>query len=105
MNLKKYLFPSLLICTMLALILRVSAKPASAKPFSTSSSYDEIDSYIEQQRQRLNLPGVSLAIVGGEQIAHLRGFGQAHPGGKLWLISMTAPAQQSAKHGPYPQFS
>lgn len=42
---------------------------------------DRIDTYIEQQRHRLHIPGVSLAIVAGDQVMHLRGFGQAHPGG------------------------
>ena len=32
--------------------------------------------------RRLNIPGVSLAIVEGDQIVHLRGFGQARPGGE-----------------------
>jgi CubicO group peptidase (beta-lactamase class C family) len=73
----------LLISTALALVLRGFAKSASAKPISTSSSYDEIDAYIDQQMQRLNLPGVSLAIVEGDQIVHLRGFGRARPGGEV----------------------
>ena len=82
MNMKKLLFPSLLVGTVLALTLRPLGKPASAKPASSSASYDEIDAYIEQQMRRLNIPGVSLAIVEGDQIVHLRGFGQARPGGE-----------------------
>ena len=31
---------------------------------------------------RLNIPGVSLAIIEGDKIVHLRGFGQARPGGE-----------------------
>jgi CubicO group peptidase (beta-lactamase class C family) len=80
MNIKKFLFPSLLVGTLLALILRVAAKPASAKPASNSTSYDAIDAYVEQQMRHLNIPGVSLAIVEGDQVVHLRGFGQARPG-------------------------
>ncbi|MDY6878549.1 MAG: serine hydrolase domain-containing protein [Chloroflexota bacterium] len=78
----KSLFPVLLVGTVLALTLRPLGKPASAKPASSSASYDEIDAYIEQQMRRLNIPGVSLAIVEGDQIVHLRGFGQARPGGE-----------------------
>ena len=81
MNIKKFLFPSLLVGTVLALILRVFAKPASAKPVTNSASFDAIDAYVEQQMHRLNIPGVSLAIVEGDKIVHLRGFGQARPGG------------------------
>lgn len=80
MNIKKYLFPSLLICTALALILQGFPKTASAKSVSISESYDEIDAYIEQQMRRLNIPGMSLAIVEGDQIVHLRGLGRVRPG-------------------------
>jgi CubicO group peptidase (beta-lactamase class C family) len=40
-----------------------------------------IDTYVEQHRRCLSIPGVSLAIVEGGQIVHLRGFGRARPGG------------------------
>ena len=86
MSNKKFLFPSLLVCTVLALIYRLFtrafAKPASAKPATKGASYDAIDAYVEGQMHRLNIPGVSLAIVEGDQIVHLRGFGQARPGGE-----------------------
>jgi CubicO group peptidase (beta-lactamase class C family) len=47
-----------------------------------SASYEEIDAYIERQMDRLNIPGAALAIVAGDKIVHLRGFGQARPGGE-----------------------
>jgi CubicO group peptidase (beta-lactamase class C family) len=47
-----------------------------------SASCDAIDAYVEQQMHRLNIPGVSLAIVEGDKITHLRGFGRARPGGE-----------------------
>ena len=82
MNVKRLLMSSLVVCTLLALVLRVFARPASAKPALTSGSYEEIDAYIEQQMHRLNLPGISLAIVEGDRIVHLRGFGRARPTGE-----------------------
>ena len=82
MNVKRLLMSSLVVCTLLALVLRVFTRPASAKPTLTSGSYEEIDAYIEQQMHRLNLPGISLAIVEGDQIVHMRGFGRARPGGE-----------------------
>jgi len=45
-------------------------------------SYDVIDTYIERERRCLKMPGVSLAIVEGDQIVHLSGFGRARPGGE-----------------------
>jgi CubicO group peptidase (beta-lactamase class C family) len=82
LNIKKLLFPSLLIGAVLTLILRVFAKRTSAKPLADSASYGAIDAYIEGQMRRLNMPGVSLAIIEGDQIVHLRGFGRARPGGE-----------------------
>ncbi len=46
-------------------------------------SYEAIDAYVEEQMRRLNVPGVSLAIVEGDKIVHLRGFGRARPGGDV----------------------
>jgi CubicO group peptidase (beta-lactamase class C family) len=82
MKIKKFILPSLLVCTALALIPRLFAQPASAEPASGSASYDAIDAYVERQMRRLNIPGVSLAIVEGDKIVHLRGFGQARPDGE-----------------------
>ena len=91
MHVKKLLFPALLVGALLALIYRLfnrpfakpaDAKPDSAKPVSNSVSYDAIDAYIQEKMHRLNIPGVSLAIVEGDQILHVRGFGQARPGGE-----------------------
>ena len=82
MNTKKYLFPLLLVCSALTLTLRRVAKPALAKPVSKNTSDDAINTYIQEQMHRLNIPGVSLAIVTSEKIVHFRGFGRANPGGE-----------------------
>ena len=58
---------------------------------ASHNSFDSIDAYVERQMRRLNLPGVSLAIVEGDKIVHMRGFGRARPGGE-------APAPQT----PFP---
>jgi CubicO group peptidase (beta-lactamase class C family) len=50
---------------------------------SQAASYDAIDTYIEQQLDRLNVPGAAVAIVEGDQIVHQHGFGRARPGGPL----------------------
>ena len=90
----------LLICGILTSLLSVAMTtlarqrkrvPAVAAPSlldqtlpdkaSDAAPYDEIDGYIEQQLERLNVPGAALAIVEGDQIVHQRGFGQTRPGG------------------------
>ena len=83
MNIKRFLFPSLLVGAVLALIRWLFAKPASANPVTNSGSYNAIEAYVEEQMHRLNIPGASLAIVEGDKIAHLRGFGRARPGGEV----------------------
>jgi hypothetical protein len=58
------------------------ARAVSAKPVSDSGSYDAIDTCVERQMCRLKMAGASLAIVEGDKIVHLRGFGRARPGGE-----------------------
>lgn len=82
MNLKNFLFPLLLVCTVITLALRLFIRPAAAKPVAQGSPYDALDAYLQQQLDRLNLPGAALAIVEGDQIVHVRGFGQARPDGE-----------------------
>jgi CubicO group peptidase (beta-lactamase class C family) len=60
----------------------VAPLDGSARPVCDNASYEEIDAYIEQHMRRLNIPGVALAIVEGDRIVHLRGFGQARPNGE-----------------------
>ena len=47
---------------------------------SRDATYREIDAYLERQMARLCIPGAALAIVEGDTIGHLRGFGQARAG-------------------------
>jgi len=50
--------------------------------FSRDYSYEEIDVYIEKQLDALNIPGASLAIIEGDKIVHLKGFGVSAPDGE-----------------------
>lgn len=59
-----------------------SCKLYDERHSSGSTVYEEIARYIERQMHRLNIPGATLAIVEGDKIVHLRGFGQARPGGE-----------------------
>ncbi|MBN1120778.1 MAG: beta-lactamase family protein [Anaerolineae bacterium] len=81
-NIKKLIFPSLAVCAVLTLALRLVPRTASAQGEPESGSYDEFDAYLEQELRRLNVPGASLVIVEGDEIVHMRGFGQARPGGE-----------------------
>ncbi|MFX1411087.1 MAG: serine hydrolase domain-containing protein [Promethearchaeota archaeon] len=83
MNTKKLLLGSLAVGGALALSGKFITKTRSARLVRRSASYDAVDAYVEEQMRRLNIPGISLAIVEGDQIVHLRGFGHAHPGGEV----------------------
>jgi CubicO group peptidase (beta-lactamase class C family) len=86
MKVKTILLPLLLIGVVLAVIYRLFARaftePAAGKQAPRNTSYDAIDSYIEGQMRRLHIPGASLAIIEGDRITHLRGYGKARPGGE-----------------------
>jgi CubicO group peptidase (beta-lactamase class C family) len=83
MSKKKFFFLSLFICFMQTLTLMLFIKNGvSAKPVPLTISFEELDAYIEKQMNRLNIPGLALAIVEDNKIVHLRGFGQARPGGE-----------------------
>jgi CubicO group peptidase (beta-lactamase class C family) len=81
-NNRKLLFGSLAIGVGLAATRLLFAKSAPAKSTARNASHDAIDAYIKQQMRRLRIPGASLAIVEGDRIVHLRGFGRARPGGE-----------------------
>ncbi len=82
MNKKKLLIGSCAIGAGLAMTRALFAKTALEKTTSKGDPYDAVDTYIEEQMQRLHIPGASLAIVEGNRIVHSRGFGCARPGGE-----------------------
>jgi CubicO group peptidase (beta-lactamase class C family) len=82
MDIKKILFPALLVGGVLGVTRLLSAKTAQGKPATHSTAYDAVDAYVEEQMHRLHIPGASLAIVECDKIVHLRGFGRTGPGGE-----------------------
>ena len=73
--------PIILITTLVVLIFRWATKAASLRSVSRDNPYEALDAYFERQLQRLHIPGAALAVVEGDQIVHMRGFGRARPGG------------------------
>jgi proline iminopeptidase len=61
--------------------LLTSQTPA-AGPGVPSVAHQAIDAMIEGEMRRLRIPGAALAIVEGEEMVHVRGFGRARPGGE-----------------------
>jgi CubicO group peptidase (beta-lactamase class C family) len=61
----------------------LASTPAFAVPSQvTDPDFAAIDAYVETQMQGLRIPGLALAIVHGDQIVHLKGFGAADPSGR-----------------------
>jgi CubicO group peptidase (beta-lactamase class C family) len=82
MKVKRLIFGSLAVGAGLALTRKLLATAGSVQAVRHRSSYDAIDAYIEREMRRLNIPGVSLAIVERDRIVHTRGFRRARPGGE-----------------------
>jgi CubicO group peptidase (beta-lactamase class C family) len=82
MKIKRFLIGSLIACSLLTAAHKVFSKTAPRKPPSSNPTYEDLDAYLQQQIKRLRIPGISLAVVEGDQITHLRGFGEARPGGE-----------------------
>jgi CubicO group peptidase (beta-lactamase class C family) len=90
MNVGKLVLKSMAAGGVLALALfaeRPGRRNAAQDSSSQSDTFEDIDAHIERQMERLNIPGVALAIVEGDEIAHLRGFGRARPGGEALIPS------------------
>jgi CubicO group peptidase (beta-lactamase class C family) len=74
------------LAALLALLTLGAMRPpvaaAASAPGTSTPDLAAIDRYVEAQRRATRLPGLVLGIVHGDQVVHLRGFGQAGPSGR-----------------------
>jgi CubicO group peptidase (beta-lactamase class C family) len=49
---------------------------------ASSTDYKDIDEYITDRMRSARIPGVALAIVKGDRIVYMKGYGQADPSGR-----------------------
>jgi CubicO group peptidase (beta-lactamase class C family) len=92
MNMRNLILKSMAAGGALALALALFAdrrvRRDSARDRTSQSdapqtdAFEEIEAHVERQIDKLNIPGAALAIVEGDEISHLRGFGRARPGGE-----------------------
>src|SRR5215208_2368427 len=85
MNIRKLILKSMAAGGVLTLALfadRPGRRNSAPDRTSQSDTFEEIAAHIARQMEWLNIPGAALAIVEGREIAHLRGFGRARPGGE-----------------------
>ncbi len=82
MKILKILLPSFITGAGIAAVHFTHLDKKSLMPSTPGAPYAVIDRYIEDQVRRLSVPGLSMAIVEGTRIVHVRGFGHARPGGE-----------------------
>ena len=75
-------FIAALCLIMIILALAGDLSPARAEPGIAQPDFASIDAYIESQMATYRIPGLALAIIQGDQIVHMRGFGVADPSGR-----------------------
>lgn len=64
------------------LLLLNNLQPAQAGLAMAETPQPEIDAYIEERMGALEIPGLAVAIVKGDQIAYVRGYGAADAAGR-----------------------
>ena len=79
-----------IICGLLAILVSASLPalavvvPASAGQLEAdpdyATSFLAVDAYVEEQMDEVNIPGLGLAVVQGDQVAYVQGYGKAGPG-------------------------
>jgi len=81
----KVLLETLAAGTGLAALAHSATKTRPGTPArgDRGAPYEAVEACIQGEMRRLKIPGVSLAIVQGDQIVHRRGFGRARPGGEV----------------------
>jgi CubicO group peptidase (beta-lactamase class C family) len=77
----KHLHATVLILA-LVLLLPALAQATDAGQQSGAPDMAAIDRYVASQLDTIGIPGASLAIVHGDQVAHLQGFGRADSQGR-----------------------
>jgi CubicO group peptidase (beta-lactamase class C family) len=61
---------------------RAAAQGVARPPTTVGREMDAIDAYVETQRRLARVPGLALAIVEGQRVLHVRGYGVADSGGR-----------------------
>ena len=71
------------ILLMIGLLAMTLSAPARAQSLRSEADFSSVDVYVEEQMKTLKIPGLALAIVQDDQIAYMKGYGQADPDGNL----------------------
>jgi CubicO group peptidase (beta-lactamase class C family) len=78
----KRLMPVVMLALLTLAVLLPSVSAGALPTRNSPTDFAAIDAYVDRQMRALRIPGLALAIVQGEQIVHLKGFGVAGPDGR-----------------------
>jgi CubicO group peptidase (beta-lactamase class C family) len=75
--------PALLFVVLTVFLMAGATGPTAARtPSVHTPDYASIDAFVRTEMAANHIPGLALAIVQGDQIVHLKGFGAADPAGR-----------------------
>jgi CubicO group peptidase (beta-lactamase class C family) len=63
--------------------VRTGSVQAESAPGNAPDDFKAVDDYITARMETARIPGLSVAIVQGDQIVYLRGYGQADASGRI----------------------
>ena len=80
---KQFVIGKIFVITILMLMTSVNGVVFANEKESTNDNLDisKIDEFMTNEIERLNIPGASLAIVKGDQVEYLQGYGISNPDG------------------------
>jgi CubicO group peptidase (beta-lactamase class C family) len=78
----KRLLPVLMLALLTLAVLLPSVSAGALPTRNSPTDFAAIDAYVDAQMRDLRIPGLALAIVEGDRIVHLKGFGIAGPDGR-----------------------
>ena len=83
MRKKQFVIGKMIVITILMLMTSVNGIVFANDNQSTNGNLDisTIDEFMTNEIERLNIPGASLAIVKGDQVEYLQGYGVSNPDG------------------------
>jgi CubicO group peptidase (beta-lactamase class C family) len=77
----QFLCRLLAVTALLGFGLALAVSAAGSPALAQAPDLAAIDAYIEEEMGKARIPGLALAIVRGEELLHVRGYGAADPAG------------------------
>ena len=83
MRKKQFVIGKMIVIAILMLMTSINGVVFANENESTNGNIDisKIDEFMTNEIERLNIPGASLAIVKGDQVEYLQGYGISNPDG------------------------